>query len=84
MNYKSFIFAAAVLTLGLTACSKDEALQTEDLSADAVQINATVGNGFAETRSNPVGTAEEQAKFNVGDEITVTYSWGFRVCYLSV
>lgn len=76
MNYKSFIFAAAVLTLGLTACSKDEALQTEDLSADAVQINATVGNGFAETRSNPVGTAEEQAKFNVGDEITVTYSWG--------
>lgn len=71
MNYKSFIFAAAVLILGLTACSKDEALQTEDLSADAVQINATVGNGFAETRSNPVGNAEEQAKFNVGDEITV-------------
>lgn len=76
MNYKSFIFAAAVLTLGLTACSKDEAPQTEILSADAVRINATVGNLFAETRSNPVGNAEEQAKFNVGDEITVTYNWG--------
>ena len=71
MNYKSFIFAAAVLTLGLTACSKDEALQTENLSADAVRINATVGNLFAETRSNPVGNIDEQAKFNVGDEITV-------------
>nr|WP_320039468.1 fimbrillin family protein [uncultured Bacteroides sp.] len=71
MNYKSFIFAAAVLTLGLTACSKDEVLQTENLSADAVRINATVGNLFAETRSNPVGNIDEQAKFNVGDEITV-------------
>ena len=76
MNYKSFFFAAAVLTLGLTACSKDEAPQTEILSADAVRINATVGNLFAETRSNPVGNAEEQAKFNVGDEITVTYNLG--------
>ena len=72
MNYKSFIFAAAALTLGLTACSKDEAPQTESLSADAVRINASVGNPFAETRSNPVGNAEEQAKFNQGDEITVT------------
>jgi len=71
MNYKSFIYAAAVLTLGLTACSKDEAPQTENLSADAVRINATVGNLFAETRSNPVGNIDEQAKFNVGDEITV-------------
>jgi len=71
MNYKSFIYAAAVLTLGLTACNKDEAAQTESFSADAVRINATVGNGFAETRSNPVGTAEEQAKFNAGDEIRV-------------
>jgi len=71
MNYKLFIYAAAVLTLGLTACNKDEAVETESFSADAVRINATVGNLFAETRSNPVGNADEQAKFNVGDDIRV-------------
>ena len=65
-------YAAAILAL--TACSESEDL----LSAfhndpNAVRITAEVGKASADgfTRSNPLGTAEEQAKFNENDEISV-------------
>ena len=38
---------------------------------NAVRITVSIGNPFATTRSMPLGTEEEQAKFNVGDEILV-------------
>ena len=64
--------AAAILAL--SACSESEDLLSAFHSdPNAVRITAQVGkasaNGF--TRSNPLGTAKEQAVFNVNDEISV-------------
>ena len=64
--------AAAILAL--SACSESEDLLSAFHSdPNAVRITAQVGKASADgfTRSNPLGTAEEQAKFNVNDEISV-------------
>lgn len=72
MNCKSVVFAAAASFLGLTACTQDEVVSPSDnLSADAVQITASIGNPFVSTRSNPIGTLEQQATFNNGDIVAV-------------
>ena len=64
--------AAAILAL--SACSESEDLLSAFHSdPNAVRITAEVGkasaNGF--TRSNPLGDADAQKKFNNGDEISV-------------
>ena len=64
--------AAAILAL--SACSESEDLLSAYHSdSKAVHITAQVGKASADgfTRSNPLGTAEEQAKFNENDEISV-------------
>ena len=65
--------AAAALLGGLTACNSklDEAPRADQVPENAVRITASIGNPFGTTRSMPLGTEEEQAKFNVGDEIFV-------------
>ena len=71
------MLAAAALLGGLTACNGklDEAPRADQVPENAVRITASIGNPFAATRSMPLGTEEEQGKFNVGDEIFVsTYS----------
>ena len=72
MKIKSIFTAAVALIVGLTACSKEESLSQDGLPENAVRITASVGNPFAATRSNPVGTEEEQAQFKSGDKILVT------------
>ena len=69
--------AAAALLGGLTACNSklDKAPRADQVPENAVRITVGIGNPFAATRSMPLGTEEEQGKFNVGDEIFVsTYS----------
>ena len=64
--------AAAILAL--SGCSESEDLLSAFHSdPNAVRITAQVGKASADgfTRSNPLGTAEEQAKFNENDEISV-------------
>ena len=64
--------AAAILVL--SACSESEDLLSAFHSdPNAVRITAQVGKASADgfTRSNPLGTAKEQAVFNVNDEISV-------------
>ena len=64
--------AAAILAL--SACSESEDLLSAYHSdSKAVHITAQVGKASADgfTRSNPLGTAEEQTKFNENDEISV-------------
>ena len=66
--------AAMTMILALSACSESEDLLSAFHSdPNAVRITAQVGkasaNGF--TRSNPLGDAEAQKKFNNGDEISV-------------
>ena len=81
--YKHIAFAA--LALSAAACSQDDDFAPSYLSdPDAVRITAQVGTadvtgGF--TRSNPLGTAEEQAKFNTGDQISVTAGTQAPVTY---
>ena len=64
--------AAAALLGGLTACSdKLDQPRADQVPENAVRITASIGNPFSTTRSTPLGTEEEQGKFNVGDEIFV-------------
>ena len=62
--------AFAVIAM-LAACSTDEE-QGTNTAANEVKIAATVGGNSIFTRSNPVGTEEEQTSFNEGDAISVT------------
>ena len=68
------LMGGAAAILALTACSESEDLLAAYHSdSKAVHITAQVGKASADgfTRSNPLGTAEEQAKFNDGDMISV-------------
>ena len=66
------MIAAAALLGGLTACNNELGEpQADQVPENAVRITASIYNPFAATRSMPTGTAEEQAKFNTGDEILV-------------
>ena len=73
MNIQTLLITAVALTLGLSACNKEEDLAQQDgIPANAVQITATVGKPFSATRTNPMGTIEEQKKFNNGDKIVIS------------
>ena len=68
------LMGCAAAILALTACSESEDLLAAYHSdSKAVHITAQVGkaSAYGFTRSNPLGTAEEQAKFNENDEISV-------------
>ena len=68
------LMGCAAAILALSACSESEDLLSAFHSApNAVRITAQVGKASADgfTRSNPLGTAEQQAKFNENDEISV-------------
>ncbi|MBR2202364.1 MAG: fimbrillin family protein, partial [Bacteroidales bacterium] len=68
-KYLSFaVLAGAML---LTNCNKDDESTSPIRPSDAVNINFSVG-GKQLTRSNPLGTTEEQVKFNAGDQIAVS------------
>lgn len=81
--YKHIAFAA--LALGVAACTQEDDFTTSYQSdPNAVRITAQVGSddvtgGF--TRSNPLGTPEEQAKFNANDAISVTAGTQAAVTY---
>ena len=77
MKYQKIMrrmMGCAAAILALTACSESEDLLSAFHSdPNAVRITAQVGKASADgfTRSNPLGTAEEQAKFNENDDISV-------------
>ena len=76
MRTKLYMIALAAISmiLALSGCSESEDLLSAFHSdPNAVRITAQVGKTSADgfTRSYPLGTAEEQANFNVNDEISV-------------
>ena len=74
MKIMKRLMGCAAAILALSACSESEDLLSAFHSdPNAVRITAQVGKASADgfTRSNPLGTAEEQAKFNENDEISV-------------
>ena len=77
------MLAAAALLGGLTACNGklDKAPRADQVPENAVRITASIGNPFSATRSMPLGTEEEQGKFNVGDEIFVRTFSSQRATY---
>ena len=70
MKITRYMGAFAVIAM-LAACSTDDELGANS-AAKEVKIAATVGGNSIFTRSNPVGTEEEQTSFNEGDAISVT------------
>ena len=67
------MLAVAALFGGLTACNNElTEPQADQVPENAVRITASINNPFATTRSMPLGTVEDQAKFKEGDEILVT------------
>ena len=67
------MLAVAALFGGLTACNNElTEPQADQVPENAVRITASINNPFATTRSMPLGTVEDQTKFNEGDEILVT------------
>ena len=76
MRTKLYMIALAAISmiLALSGCSESEDLLSAFHSdPNAVRITAQVGKTSADgfTRSYPLGTAEEQAKFKENDEISV-------------
>ena len=74
MKIMKRMMGLAAAILALSACSESEDLLSAFHSApNAVRITAEVGKASADgfTRSNPLGDAEAQKKFNNGDEISV-------------
>ena len=70
MKITRYMGAFAVIAM-LAACSTDDELGA-NTAANAVKIVATVGGNSIFTRSNPLGTKEEQTSFNENDAISVT------------
>ena len=81
--YKNIAIAA--LALSAVACTQEEDLAPSYLTdPQAVRISAQVASGYVTggfTRSNPLGTEAEQAKFNNGDQIAVTAGTQAAVTY---
>lgn len=70
MKITKYMGAFAVIAM-LAACSTDDELGA-NTAANEVKIAATVGGNSIFTRSNPLGTKEEQTSFNENDAISVT------------
>ena len=76
------MLAVAALFGGLTACNNElTEPQADQIPENAVRITASINNPFATTRSMPLGTVEDQAKFKEGDEILVTSYSGQHATY---
>ena len=70
MKITRYMGAFAVIAM-LAACSTDDE-QGTNTAANVVKITANVGGNSIFTRSNPLGTEEEQQNFNENDVISVT------------
>ena len=85
MKMMKYMTSIATALFALVACSDaDDILSAYHNDPNAVHINAEVGKASADgfTRSNPLGKdAEEQMKFNDGDEISVTAGGQAAVTY---
>ena len=70
MKITKYMGAFAVIAM-LAACSTDDE-QGTNTAANEVKITANVGGNSIFTRSNPLGTKEEQTSFNENDAVSVT------------
>ena len=84
MKMMKYMACLATALLALVACSDaDDILSAYHSDPNAVHITAEVGKASADgfTRSNPLGDAEAQKKFNTDDEISVKADGQAAVTY---
>lgn len=70
MRTVKYIGALALAAMLATACTNEEETGGYLNDVNAVRVNANLGNSIF-SRSNPVGTEDEQLHFNSGDVIAV-------------
>ena len=68
MKTSRYIWALTAM-LTLAACSDSD---TIDVAGSNVKLRVSVGSESVFTRSNPIGTADEQKSFNNGDMVSVS------------
>ena len=84
MKMMKYMMCLATAFLALVACSDaDDILSAYHSDPNAVHITAEVGKASADgfTRSNPLGDAEAQKKFNTDDAISVKADGQAAVTY---
>lgn len=84
MKMMKYMTCLATVLLALVACSDaDDILSAYHSDPNAVHITAEVGKASADgfTRSNPLGDADAQKKFNTDDEISVKADGQAAVTY---
>ena len=84
MKMMKYMTCLATAFLALVACSDaDDILSAYHSDPNAVHITAEVGKASADgfTRSNPLGDADAQKKFNTDDEISVKADGQAAVTY---
>lgn len=78
---KQIYLIGALATLAFTSCQKDDLGTDFNNDPNAVRIHASVAEGIDITRSNPLGDAAAQKRFNQGDKICVSVSGQEPVTY---
>lgn len=69
MKITKHILAACIL-VGMAACDTDKEMAVFNEDSGAIKIDAVISSVY--TRSNPVGTNEQQIQFNNGDKIRLS------------
>ena len=73
MKISKYLGTFALLAM-LAACSTED--EQVRFAGDEVRVNATIGGESVFTRSNPVGTEDEQKLFNDNDQIGISLNDG--------
>lgn len=73
MKISKYLGTFALLAM-LAACSTED--EQVRFAGDEVKVNATIGGESVFTRSNPVGTEDEQTLFNDNDQIGISVNGG--------
>lgn len=73
MKISKYLGTFALLAM-LAACSTED--EQVRFAGDEVKVNATIGGESVFTRSNPVGTEDEQKLFNDNDQIGISVNGG--------
>ena len=73
MKISKYLGTFALLAM-LAACSTED--EQVRFAGDEVRVNATIGGESVFTRSNPVGTVDEQKLFNDNDQIGISLTGG--------
>lgn len=73
MKISKYLGTFALLAM-LAACSTED--EQVRFAGDEVKVNATIGGESVFTRSNPIGSTEEQSEFQDFDQIGISVNGG--------